>query len=537
MANNGRPDADARADIAIDDAGELPYALPLELTVQDPETVAELVSHAEGEERERFALTALRIGVLALRQARGRIDADVVRRESDRLLETLQARFDDHSRHLHDRIAGSLGEYFDPNDGRLHERIERLVRKDGELEAVIRRQIGTEDSELCRTLAVHFGNDSALMRLLRPDQSDGLLASLRDTVEKQLDTQREHVLRQFSLDNKEGALARFIAELCESQDGLTKQLHEKIDVAVRQFSLDDDDSALSRLVRNVREAQQTITSEFSLDDERSALARLRKQLLELMQEDRKTNRDFQEQVKTALAEMRTQRTEAARTTLHGHDFESAVFECIQRQAQRLGDVPTPTGNTPGLIRHCKKGDCVIELGPESAAPGAKFVIEAKEKAGYALPVARAEIEEARKNRAAQVGLFVYSKKCAPPGLEPLGRFGHDVFVVWDAEDPATDVVLQAAVSLARALCVRTHKHDEAVQVDFAEIDRAILEIEKRANSFDEIETSVETIKRQADKIAKTASTARKSLLSQVELLNTRIAATRTALATAAEEPV
>ncbi|MEX0717624.1 MAG: hypothetical protein WD066_13610 [Planctomycetaceae bacterium] len=535
MANNGR--LDANLDAELHDDGDLPYALLLELNVQDPETVAELVSHAEGDERERFALTALRIGVLALRQARGRIDADVVRRESDRLLETLQSRFDEHSRHLHDRVAGSLGEYFDPTDGRFHERIERLVRKDGELEAVIRRQIGVEDSELCRTLAAHFGNDSPLMRLLRPDQSDGLLASLRQTVEAQLDGQREHVLRQFSLDNKEGALARFIAELSTSQDGLTKQLHEKIDEAVRQFSLDDDDSALSRLVRNVRDAQQTITSEFSLDDDRSALARLRKQLLELMEGDRKTNRDFQEQVKTALAEMRMQRKEAARTTLHGHDFETAVFECIQQQAQRQGDVPTSTGNTTGLIRNCKKGDCVIELGPESAAPGAKFVIEAKEKAGYALPEARAEIEEARKNRDAQVGLFVYSSKCAPAGLEPLARFGHDVFVVWDAEDTASDVFLHAALSLARALCVRTHKHDEAVQVDFTEIDRAILEIEKRANSFEEIETAVETIKRQADKIAKTASTARKSLLSQVELLNTRITATRTALETATEDAV
>lgn len=533
MANNGQLDSglDAAAGAAL---GNLPYSLPLELTVQDPETIAELVAYPEGEERERFALTALRIGVLALRQARGRIDADLVRRECDRLLENLQSRFDEYSRHVHERIAGSLGEYFDPGDGRFHERIERLIRKDGELEAVIRRQIGVEDSELCRTLAAHFGSDSPLMRLLRPDQSDGLLASLRETVEKQLEIQREHVLRQFSLDNREGALARFIAELSASQDGLTKQLHEKIDEAVRQFSLDDDDSALSRLVRNVRDAQQTITSEFSLDDDRSALARLRNQLLELMKEDRETNRNFQEEVKTALAEMRAQRKAAERTTLHGHDFETAVFECIQRQAQRLGDIPTPTGNTTGQIRHCKKGDCVVELGPESAAPGAKIVIEAKEKAGYSLADARAEIEEARKNRDAQVGLFVYSAKCAPPGLEPLARFGHDVFVVWDREDATSEVFLHAAISLARALCVRTHQSDEALQVDFAEIDRAILEVEKRANSFDEIETSVDTIKRQADKIRKTASAARESLLRQVELLNASIAATRAALAAAEE---
>src|ERR1044072_2967225 len=85
--------------------GELPYSLVLELTIDDPDTVAELYRHAEGEEREQFALKALRIGVLALRQARGQIDAEVVRRESARLLGAIPSRVGEHSNSVQDRVA------------------------------------------------------------------------------------------------------------------------------------------------------------------------------------------------------------------------------------------------------------------------------------------------------------------------------------------------------------------------------------------------------------------------------------------------
>ena len=60
---------------AADDDGRLPFGLALELRVDDHDTIRELLAFHEGEPRDRFALNALRIGVLALRQARGQIDA------------------------------------------------------------------------------------------------------------------------------------------------------------------------------------------------------------------------------------------------------------------------------------------------------------------------------------------------------------------------------------------------------------------------------------------------------------------------------
>jgi hypothetical protein len=535
----------------IASAAELPFRLILELTVEDPDTIAELCQHVEGEDRERYALSALRIGVMALRQARGQVDGEQIRRQTDHMLHALEARLGEHAALVHNRLTASLKDYFDPESGRFQERVNRLIRKDGELEDLLRRQIGAEDSELTKTLAAHFGDESPLLKLLTPDESRGLLKALRDTFGEQLQSQRDRILGEFSLDNKEGALSRLIDELNTHHGKLTDNLQEKIDGVVKEFSLDEENSALSRLVKNVEGAQRTITREFSLDNDasalsrlkgllestqqaidsnltldndESALSRLRKEVLDILAAHSKTNQSFQEEVKLTLSKMVVQREEAARSTTHGGRFEDEVFKFALQEANRLGDVATHTGETTGLIKNRKFGDCVIELGPESAAPGARIVVEATEEAGFPIAEARDEIERARMNRSAQVGLSVYSATVAPPELFAAHflRYGNDVLVLWNPEDSSTDLFLKAAITLARALCIRSARQSDAQAADFLAIDKAICEVEKRTELLGEIETWTKTIQNNSDKILKRVEIDRKALMQQVEILREKM---------------
>jgi hypothetical protein len=503
---------------------DLPVSLLLELSVRDPETIAELCAFAEGEPRDEFARQALRIGVLALRQARGNLDSDVVRNEGERLLAALQGRLDDHAKVVHERTTTTLREYFDPQSGRFEERVNRLIGRDGELEQVLRRQLGAEDSELTKTLAAHIGEDSPLLQFLSPDETRGLLAALRGALDEQLQQQREHVLKQFSLDNKDGALSRFILELSERQGVLAGQLQDRIDCVVKEFSLDEENSALSRLVANVDRAQRTITREFSLDDDASALARMRRELLNVFKQHREENQKFQEEVKLALQAMAVRKEEAARSTRHGLDFEAAVVELVQQEAQKTGDVAEATGARVGSIKNCKKGDVVVELGPESVAPGARVVVEAKEESGYQMKDARAEIEQARNNRGASVGLFIFSRRTASSATEPLLRIGDDVYVVWDPEDTDTDLYVRLGLSVARALAVRHHQHDATQTADFQELESAILHIEKATNGLDELQTSAEQVGKHSEKMLGRIGLVRKELLRQIEVLRDKTAA-------------
>ena len=500
--------------------GDLP--MPLELLIDDPEIIRALAEYPEGDARNQYAIEAMKIGLLALRHVGGQVSADVFRREGDRLVGGLQKTFDQHKSTVQEQIEGKLKEYFDPKDGRFTDRVQRLVAHDGELSQLIKGFIDGENSLFARTLVTHVGRDSALMKILDPQQSDGLLTTLRKNVEEQLTRQRDHLVKEFSLDNKDGALARLLCELTTNHGDVGKALQTKIDTVIKEFSLNEENSALSRLVQNVTQAQRTITNEFSLDNDMSCLSKLKRELIDLLALSERKNLQFQEDVKVSLAKIVTQREEADRSTRHGLVFEEAVCDFLIRQSQHAGDVATPMGHSTGQIKNCKVGDCVIELGPDSAAPGAKIAVEAKEEGGYSLARARQEVETARKNRDAEWGLFVFSKKTAPAGLEPFARYGNDFIVVWDAEDPASDVFLKAGVIAARALCFRNERRSAAEQVDFEVIDKAILEIEKRAGNLDDVRKSAETIKSSSEKILERVRKDRDALEKQVELLREKV---------------
>jgi hypothetical protein len=175
------------------------------------------------------------------------------------------------------------------------------------------------------------------------------------------------------------------------------------------------------------------------------------------------------------------------------------------------------------------GDCVVELGPDSAAPGSKIVIEAKEEIGVTLAAARQEIEMARKNRGADWGLFVFSRKTAPNGLEPFQRYGNDFVVIWDAEDGASDVFLKAGLIAARALCFRAQRKSAAAVADFEAIERAILEIEKRAGNLEDVRKSAETIQSSSGKILERVRIDREALDKQVTQLREKVGELRDAL--------
>ncbi|QDV72297.1 hypothetical protein [Botrimarina mediterranea] len=519
-------------DTALDDGsfgwtpGEIPPFLPLNLILRDPAVIAALLAQPEGRRRDEFAADALRIGVAALRHASSRLDAEQLGAASEKLLAQLKDALTAHADHSNQQTAAVLKEYFDPKSGRLAERVERLVSADGELATLLRTQLHGDGSPLARLLATQLGRDSPLMRQLDPDQSTGLFARLQKTVDEQLRSQRDHVLREFSLDNPQSALKRLVDELTCRHGDLQKGLGDKIDNVVKEFSLDKEDSALSRLVRNVDRAQRTITSEFSLDNDESGLSRLKRELLTILGAHVESNAKFQEEVSVALGRLVQKRESAAVSPEHGHEFEGAVLAFLATQADQRGDLCEVTGATTGLVKNCKVGDAVLRLGPETPAPGARIVFEAKEARGYTPANAIDELETARKNRGADFGVFVWSRQTAPESAKPLARFGQDLLVIWDAEDQSTDPYLLAAIEIARACVVEQHRGDAREDIDVEAIDRAINAIEKSAQSLDKIRVPAESIKSSSEKILDRVRIEQTELERQVATLRQKLVGLR-----------
>lgn len=88
----------------------LPMSLPVELVLHDREVIAAVCAYAEGDARTRFLEMAFRVGVLALQNAAGEVDAERIRRESDRLLNSLVRHLEDHNRTVNSGVATVLKE-------------------------------------------------------------------------------------------------------------------------------------------------------------------------------------------------------------------------------------------------------------------------------------------------------------------------------------------------------------------------------------------------------------------------------------------
>jgi hypothetical protein len=513
------------AELGIDNFGPEPggfsNGIHVDVWVRDSEVVAAIGTYPEGRPRDEYIRTAIKIGVLTLQQAHGRIDGERVRNEGERLIAALETRFGLYQSKIHSLLSDTLKDYFDPNDGRFTERVDRLVKHDGELERVMRAQMDAAAFTLKQSLENQVGPGSSFAQLLTPDESNALVAAIRKNVDELVSVQKDKVLAEFSLDRQDSALSRLLSELTAHHGRITGDLKESIAAIVSEFSLDKDDSALSRLVKRVEAAQRQISAEFTLDEEGSALSRMRRDLSVMIETMRKDSLEFQQTVISALEAMKARREESLASTRHGKDFELVVYEFIEDACQKAGDVPEHVGDRAGDIKHCKVGDCLITLGPDCNAAGARIVCEAKEDASYDLRRSLGEIETARANRKAEVGLFVHSSRTAPAGLKPLARYGNDVVVVWDHEDELTDPYLSAALMICKALAVRKTATDHELAADFELLEKAIREVERQAGYLDEIKTSSSTIKSGAEKILTRVETMRSALLKQIESLDTQ----------------
>lgn len=527
------------------EAAELPSVLDLELQVQDPEVIRVLLGKPAGLERNRYAQTALRLGVQALRLASGQVDSRAIAEAGQKLIVDLREQLTSHSNVLTTTVNNTLEHYFKPGDGLLEQRIEGFLKQDGELERLLRQHVDGDKSVLAQTIASYLGESSPIFRLLSPNESEGLRSQVQQVLEAALKQQSHAVLSEFSLDNEDSALKRLVREIGTQQGAYQADLEKTISGLTKQLSFDSEDSALSRLVGRVDKVQRGIAALFSADNEESALNKISKMLevtngqiqsnltldsetsaLSLLRRElsdhlgamKDRNASFHAEVKATLARLEGKAEEAEKSTRHGFTFEDCLGTLLMSQSQAAGDVHASVGSSTGKIKHCKVGDHVIELGPESLAPGVNVVWEAKDDKSYDLRKARTDIEQARKNRDAQLGVFVFSKKRAPEGMAPFTRLGNDLFVVWDHDDAHTDVYVQVAYSVTRALAIRANAEKAECMEALVQIEAACRVIEKQASHMDEVRKWAQTIQNNSGKIIKRVELAKKDLTQEVEHL-------------------
>jgi hypothetical protein len=507
--------------------GPLQETIRLELEVKDPVVLAAIQAQSRGPDRDLFIERALRIGVLAINQATGQIDTHTLRDEGTRLLSELNNLIENNRSRTSEGLEGILKDYFNPTDGHFTQNVERLVRQDGDLQRVLTTHIQNTRQGISETIDQLVGKNSPIMQHLLPNEANTFFRHLTNAANQAIEEQNSRILRQFSLDIPESALNRLVTELKLNNTNVGTNLQDHITRSMREFSLDEENSALNRMLRQIQEASKQIQGEFTLDNEQSALARVRTELLSVMEKQNRSAQLFQERIGNEIAALNARRREARQGVQHGHEFEAALVRALKIVTEGSDDEVEAVGHLTGEIFRCRVGDAVITLGPDSAAPNARIVVEAKEAENYTLSRIREELQIARQNRNATYGIFVLSSDVV--GAQSIGtlrRFDQDIVVVWNAEDRSTDIILKAAVLMAKGLILRATREREGLTADIDAMDRAISSISRYLGELEEVNTSASTIRNSSDKILSRTRIMRERIERELETLGNELQSLR-----------
>jgi hypothetical protein len=396
--------------------------------------------------------------------------------------------------------------YFDPKDGQVAQRIDSFVRDGGDLTHQLERYFAPESGKLARTLAQQLGESSPLLRRLSPTDSQGVLSLFEKKIEQVLQQNNAQLAHALDPLAENGAMARLFRSLREELAKSDQDRDKQLAVATKALDANDETSLLSRLMRETQAARTSMLRAFNVDKPGSPLFTLKAALCNLLGESAKQQaeslalfeerqRKLDQDIRESLARLEERKRGEARSPRGGFSFEEAVIRFVQRAVQGAPIIAEATGCSAGVGRS-RVGDQVLRYTAESLFEGATIVVEAKRDLSYTETKALRELEEARANRSASVGLFVMARSHAPVGFPTFVRRGQDVLVTWDPEDDTSDPYLLAAICLAMALVTRTR-----AQSDDADL-KALADIEKRLNAElarqEKMKKIAENIRKQAD---------------------------------------
>lgn len=277
-------------------------------------------------------------------------------------------------------------------------------------------------------------------------------------------------------DPAEGKVGR----LMEAQVGPNSQFARSLDPKNKDGVIMLIEARMQKLLEN---RLNEVLAEFSLDQEASAISRLKAML-----------DDGFQKINVALGVRKATAAEAARGHVKGIEFEADLYNVFAEIGRQLGDETEFVRGTPGETRK-KVGDFVATLGETAGAPGVRIVAEAKDSR-YKLKEAIDELDAAKENRAASIGIFAFAKGNEPAEVGDFRRIGEDFYCTVDKDDLAAGkplLFLDSAYKIARALVVTAARREAAGGLDLESIEQHMQELLGWVDRVAEMTTKARTI--------------------------------------------
>ena len=413
-------------------------------TTDDPVIIGYMDQFPSSEQLQKVE-EALKVGILAIRAAGPTLDASVVERafaDAEKRIRTLVEGAEKDLRTLLD--AGMKSAFGDR--GQVQSLLDRYFADKGLVGALVSKLVGP-------------GSD--FFKSIDPKNRDGVLSQMEAVLKEHLNGAMDSVVKEFSLDNTDGAIAR----LKKTLDDQMKTVHESITALV---------GAVQRVVGKeegkAEEAEKGSGKGMTFEDNLyAALAKQAKGFGDLSESTQGT---------TGL---------------------------IPRS--KVGDAIITAGK-----QFCN-------------APGERIVFEFKMDRGYKFKNAMDEVATARQNRNAQIGVMVFAKGYEPPEIGDFRVVGDSIFCTEDAERAAAGeqmIHMEAAYGVARGLLMYMKKSSEGLNVDA--LKTQIESVSSIAERLSEIMTKATTVRNAGDSINELVTKIQTDLRQRVHALQDMIKA-------------
>ena len=471
-------------------------------------------------QRQQLVHDSWSIGLRALANAHAQAQESKLQDIGAALSDDIDKQLRAHVESQQKTIETVLQRFFDPKDGQVSQRLAAFVDDKGVLARFLDRYIGPENSVLAASLARQVGTTSPLFKALSPTESEGLIKILEGKLRKVMEEGRAEFSKALDPLAEDGAVARFIRSLREELKRAEENRAKQLSTALAALDANDRNSLISRLVRETEQARQDVLSAVNPDAPQSPLGILKASLTKLLKEQANSQTELarqqfarqeslEKEVREALVRIDERRSQDQKSTRGGLDFEDAVIAFVAKATRGTPCLFDATGHATGAVERSKKGDAVLRFTAESAFEGAGVVFEAKRDASFTPQRALDELDAARKNRNAVAGVFVMARSHATESFPRFARYGANVLVTWDHEDPGTDVYLHAALLLGMALVTRSRPAGDTGDINaLTDVGNRI---EKELDRLGRMEKHNDAVRRNSDGLSREIGKAQKAL--------------------------
>jgi len=214
--------------------------------------------------------------------------------------------------------------------------------------------------------------------------------------------------------------------------------------------------------------------------------------------------------------------EREKGTAKGREYQKEVFDKLNELCKPFLDTPEYTAEIIGKLPRNKVGDAVVIVAPSSTCGiSLRIVIEAKDSTGYSLQKTLDELDEAKKNRDACVGIAVFKNGTCPVGCEPLQQYGDDkIICIYDPEDSQC-LALSVAYRLSRVMALNTVR-EEVPKIDASQMRSLVTQCDERLKSIYGIKGKITKLANDINNDLDALKTALEEPLRELEKLVTQV---------------